>query len=140
MPKFFDENEDAYSLFSRPTFVKIHICFDTKDARFLNIGFRRANRTRSLNSFRQYVSGVAGSENVKIWVTRSKSPEERIRTRAIFLTKEFYAGLLDKDPNKPKPFPPCIIDIVRSGKVFIGKHQLVGNIHRKGEPSAYHFF
>lgn len=45
---------------------------------------------------KKYVSGVPGSENIKLWITRSKTPEERLKTRAIVLCKTFYCKL----PNK----------------------------------------
>ena len=58
-------------------------------------------------------------------------------TRAIVICKEFYARLPHKDSNKPNPFPENLIDISWNGKVFVGRHQLLGNVHRDGEPGAY---
>ena len=58
-------------------------------------------------------------------------------TRAIVICKQFYVGLPNKDPSQPKPFAENAIDISWNGKVFIGQHQLLGNVHRDGEPGAY---
>ena len=130
-----DHIEEVWAPYSRTSFVKVRICLD-KD---LPIAARRKRQTSILEKLKakKYVSGVAGSENIKLWVTRSKSPEERRMTRAIVICKEFYARLPHKDPSKPLPFPENLIDISWNGKVFIGRHQLLGNVYRDGEPGAH---
>ena len=128
-----DQVEEIWAPYSRTSFVKIRIAFD-KDT---SIAMKRKKQTAILEKLRskKYVSGVPGSESVKLWITRSKSPEERRMTRAIVLCKEFYARLPHRDPALPNPFPESLIDISWNGKVFIGRHQLLGNVHRDGEPA-----
>ena len=131
--------DEIWSPYSRTNFVKIRLAFDMKDARNLSISWRRAKQNHILTQIKakRYTSGVPGSENQKIWATRSKTPEERLRTRAIVLTKEFLSNLPQVDPTKQPPYPSGSIDLVWTGKVFAGKHQVLGNVHRDGEPLPY---
>ena len=133
--------DEIWSPYSRTNFVKLRLLFDSKDPRESSLSARRNKQNRILEKLKskKYVSGVNGSENQRIWATRSKTPEERLRTRAIVLTKEFFANLPDLDPTKPKPFPPSSIDIVWTGKLFVGRFQVLGYLHRDGEPLPYDF-
>ena len=133
--------DEIWSPYSRTNFVKLRLLFDSKDPRELSLSARRGKQNRVLEKLKskQYVSGVSGSENQRIWATRSKTPEERVRTRAIVLTKEFFSNLPDLDPTRPKPFPPSSIDIVWTGKLFVGRFQVLGYLHRDGEPLPYDF-
>ena len=130
-----DQVEEIWAPYSRTSFIKIRIIFE-RDA---SIAMKRKKQSSILEKLRskKYVSGVPGSEGVKLWVTRSKSPEERRMTRAIVLCKEFYARLPHRDPTQPHPFPENTIDISWNGKVFIGRHQLLGSVHRDGEPTVH---
>ena len=129
-----DQVDEIWAPYSRTSFVKICIAFE----RDLTIAMKRKTQSAFLEKLKakKYVSGVPGSEGIKLWVTCSKSPEERRMTRAIVLCKEFYARLPNKDPSQPNPFSPGMIDISWNGKVFIGKHQLLGCVHRDGEPGV----
>ena len=133
--------DEIWSPYSRTNFVKLRLLFDPKDPRELSLSAKRSKQNRVLEKLKskKYVSGVSGSENQRIWATRSKTPEERIRTRAIVLTKEFFSNLPDLDPTKPNPFPPSSIDIVWTGKLFVGRFQVLGYLHRDGEPLPYDF-
>ncbi|OLP91045.1 hypothetical protein AK812_SmicGene27320 [Symbiodinium microadriaticum] len=117
-----------------PTMERLR--FDTSDARLASLGGRRQQQSKILDKLKskKYVSGVSGSEGATLWVTRSKTPEERTRTRAIVLTKEFFIAVPDKDPSKPHPFSAASIDIIWTGKVFVGRFQVLGNVFRDGEP------
>ena len=130
-----DKVEEIWAPYSRTSFVKIRLLFEPN----MPIAAKRKLQKTVIDKLKlkKYVSGVPGSENSKLWVTRSKTPEERVRTRAIVLCKTFYCRLPNKDPLLPNPFPESSIDIAWNGKVFCGRHQLLGNIHRDGEPSAY---
>eukprot|EP00439_Symbiodinium_sp_Y106_P015562 s5677_g2.t1 len=132
----FDQIEETWAPYSRTSFVTLRLIFE-KD---LPVALKCRKQSSILEKLKakKYVSGVAaGSQDVKLWVTRSKSPEERRMTRAIVICKQFYVGLPNKDPSQPKPFAENAIDISWNGKVFIGQHQLLGNVHRDGEPGAY---
>ena len=133
--------DEIWSPYSRTSFVKIRLLFDFKDGRNLSISSKRAKQNQVLEKLKakRYTSGVSGSENLKLWATRSKSPEERVKIRAIVLTKEFLSNLPHIDPTKPKPFPAGAVDIVWTGKVFADKFQVLGNVHRDGEPLPYDY-
>ena len=64
--------------------------------------------------------------------TKSKTPEERAKIRAIVLTKAFYRGLSGK---------PCFdddsIEISWNGKVYVDNFQLLGSVLRDGEPEPH---
>ena len=130
-----DKVEEVWALYSRTSFVRIRLAIDVN----LPISAKHKIQKGVLDKLKlkKYVSGVPGREQVKLWVTRSKTPEERVRTRAIVLCKTFYCKLPHKDPNQPPPFSELNVDIAWNGKVFFGKHQLLGNIQRDGEPKAY---
>ena len=130
-----DRIDEVWAPYSRTSFVKIRLHFEPN----MTIAAKRRAQKQVIDALKlkKYVSGVPGSENTKIWITRSKTPEERVRTRAIVLCKTFYCKLPHKDPTQSSPFSENTIDIAWNGKVFFGKHQLLGNVHRDGEPSAY---
>ena len=70
----------------------------------------------------------------KIWSTKSKTPEERAKIRAIVLTKTFYRSL---SPGIGKPcFGEDDIEISWNGEVYIENFQLLGSVMRDGEPEA----
>ena len=58
-------------------------------------------------------------------------------TRAIVLCKTFYCRIPNTDPTQLNPFSEQAVEMSWNGKVFIGRHQMLGNIHRDGEPTAY---
>ena len=129
-----DQAEEIWAPYSRTSFVKCRLIFD-KDS---TVAMKRKKQTAVLEKLKakKYVSGIPGSEQVKLWITRSKSPEERRMTRAIVLCKQFYLNIPNSDPTQPNPFTERNIDISWQGKVFIGKYQLLGSINRDGEPGV----
>ena len=118
--------EEVWTPYSRTNFVKVRLLFPDPQA---HISKRRKFQTEILDKLKRksYVSSVPGSEKTRLWMTKSKTPEERARIRAIVLTKEFYKSLPHVDGASPPP-------ISWNGKVFLGRHQLLGSIHREGEP------
>ena len=128
--------EEIWSPYSRTSFVKVRLVFPDPEA---HISKRRKFQTEILEKLKRksYVSGVPGSEKTKLWMTKSKTPEERSRIRAIVLTKEFYKHLPNVQEGLPHPFNDSNIDISWNGKVFAGQHQLLGSIHREGEPGIH---
>ncbi|CAE7235435.1 unnamed protein product [Symbiodinium sp. KB8] len=138
--QIFEQVEEIWAPYSRTSFVKLRILFDP--AKPMSLGAKRSKQKELLDRLKskQYLSGIPGSEKKVLWATRSKTPEERLKTRAIVLTKEFYSNLPHVDPTKKdKLFAPHNIDIIWTGKVYIGRHQLLGNVHRDGEPSVNDF-
>ena len=134
--KISDQITEVWAPYSRTSFVKLRIFFDPMKPSGLSAKRSKQKELIDVLKSKQYVSGIPGSEKSTLWATRSKTPEERLKTRAIVLTKEFYSNLPSADPNKGKMFAPHNIDIVWTGKVFISRFQLLGNIHRDGEPST----
>ena len=130
-----DQVEEVWAPYSRTSFVKIKLILDHSSS----IAIKRRTQKTILDKLKmkKYVSGVVGSENIKLWVTRSKTPEERKMTRAIVLCKTFYCRLPHKDPTQPNPFSEQTVEISWNGKVFIGRHQMLGNVYRDGEPAVF---
>ena len=125
--------EEVWTPYSRTNFVKVRLLFPDPQA---HISKRGKFQTEILDKLKRksYVSSVPGSEKTRLWMTKSKTPEERARIRAIVLTKEFYKSLPHVDGASPPPFTDSNIEISWNGKVFLGRHQLLGSIHREGEP------
>ena len=137
--KISEQIAEVWAPYSRTSFVKLRILFDPMKPLGLSAKRSKQKELIDILKSKQYVSGIPGSEKATLWATRSKTPEERLKTRAIVLTKEFYSSLPHADPSKGKMFAPHHIDIVWTGKVFISRFQLLGNIHRDGEPSINDF-
>ncbi|CAE7247915.1 unnamed protein product [Symbiodinium sp. CCMP2592] len=124
---------DVFVPFSRTTFAKVKLTFPQPEA---HISIRRQFQFNILDKLRakKFQSGVPGSVGDKIWATKSKTPEERAKTRAIVLTKTFYQQL---SPGLGKPcFNESDIEISWNGKVYIDNFQLLGSVYRDGEPEA----
>ena len=117
--------------YSRTTFAKVKLTFPLADA---HISVRRQHQFGILDKLRSknFTSGVPGSTGNKIGSTKSKTPEERAKIRAIVLTKAFYRGLSGK---------PCFdddsIEISWNGKVYVDNFQLLGSVLRDGEPEPH---
>ena len=125
---------DIFVPYSRTTFAKVKLTFPNPDA---HISLRRQHQFGILDKLRSknFTSGVPGSAGNKIWATKSKSPEERAKIRAIVLTKAFYRNL---SPGEGKPcFDEESIEISWNGKVYIDNFQLLGSVFRDGEPELH---
>ena len=126
--------EEIWAPYGRTSFAKVKILFPDPEA---HISVRRQLQMQIVDGIRNknFRSGVAGSEGAKIWATKSKTPEERAKIRAVVLTKEFYKSLLSSAGT------PCFsedqIEISWAGKVFIDRFQLLGSVDRDGEPQPY---
>ena len=124
---------DIFVPYSRTNFAKIKLLFPQPEA---HISVRRQFQFGILDKLRNraFTSGVPGSTGNKIWATKSKTPEERAKIRAIVLTKTFYKTL---SPGTGKPcFSDEDIEIAWNGKVYIENFQLLGSVLRDGEPAA----
>ena len=126
--------EEIWAPYGRTSFAKVKLLFPDPEA---HISVRRQLQMQIVNNIRNknFRSGVAGSEGAKIWATKSKTPEERAKSRAVVLTKEFYKSLSSAAGT------PCFsedqIEISWAGKVFIDRFQLLGSVERDGEPQPY---
>ena len=73
-----------------------------------------------------YRSGAPGSEGAEIWISKQRSVEDRQKTRALVVTKEFIEKL------KKKPDQGCEApEIDWRGRLYVGIHQLMGNAERE---------
>ena len=109
---------EIFTPYSRTNFAKIKLNFPQPEA---HISVRRQIQFNILDKLRakSFTSGVPGSVGNKIWSTKSKTPEERAKTRAIVLTKTYYRSL---SPGEGKPcFSEDDIEISWNGKVYIDK-------------------
>ena len=68
-----------------------------------DLGRKRQLQTKVLDKLKHLKgkSGIEGQDNCNLWVTKDRSIEERIRIRALVLTKNFY----EKLPQPPEPEP-----------------------------------
>ena len=76
-------------------------------------------------------SGIEGQGGVPLWIQKDGSLEERLRIRALVLTKNFYAKLppLANRANIPPP------EIVWRGQVFVGQTRLLRCMDEGHEPT-----
>ena len=96
---------------------------------------KRQLQTRVLDKLKQMKSksGIEGQDNCNLWVTKDRSIEERIRIRALVLTKNFYEKLPQPtEPAQCRP-PP---EIVWRGQVFVGQRRMLKNMDNGQEPTA----
>ena len=126
--------DEIWAPYGRTSFAKVKIIFPDPEA---HISVRRKFQTQLVNSIRNknFRSGVVGSEGAKIWATKSKTPEERAKIRAVVLTKEFYKSVPSGEGLAC--FSDEQIEISWAGKVFIDRFQLLGSVERDGEPKPY---
>ena len=57
-----------------------------------NIRAQRAFQAQTLDKLKstKFLSGIAGSKNKELWMTKNRTPEERNKIRGLVQTKEFY--------------------------------------------------
>ena len=72
-------------------------------------------------------SSIPGQQEHRIWVTPHRTIEERNRIKAVVSVKEFMSAEVQKRGIA------CDVDLVWRGKVFLGKHQVLGSMLR-GDP------
>ena len=77
-------------------------------------------------------SGIEGQNGVTLWVQRDRPLEERLRIRALVLTKNFYTNIPTL-AGRPHLSPP---EIVWRGQVFVGQTRLLRCMDEGHEPSA----
>ena len=84
---------EKWSPYSRTSFVKVRLTFPNPEA---HISVRRQFQTSIVDKLKSksFTSGVAGSVGSRLWATKSKTPEERAKIRAIVLCKEFIHSRL----------------------------------------------
>ena len=125
--------KELWAPYSRTNFIKVQLVFPDEQA---HISVRRLFQLRVIEKLKvmKFTSGVQGSTGNRIWATKSKSPEERARVRALVLTKEFLKALPGR--NGTSPIPESDIEIVWNGRLFVHQHQFLGCMDRDGEPSS----
>ena len=128
-----DALEDAWCPYSRTSFIKVKLRFPDPQA---SLQVRRQFQTTVVSKIKakNFKSGVPGNEGVRIWATKSKTPEERAKIRAIVLTKEFFKNVPHAGAAK---YSEDQIEISWAGKVYIDRFQLLGSVDRDGEPQPY---
>ena len=74
--------KELWAPYSRTNFIKVQLAFPDEQA---HISVRRLFQLRVIEKLkvRKFTSGVQGSTGNRIWATKSKSPEERARVRAL---------------------------------------------------------
>ena len=65
---------------------------------------------------------IPGQQENRIWVTPHRTMEERNRIKAVVSVKEFMSAEANKRGIA------CDVDLVWRGKVFMGKHQVLGSM------------
>ncbi|CAE7930361.1 pol, partial [Symbiodinium necroappetens] len=100
-----------------------------------DLGRKRQLQTRVLDKLKHLKSksGIEGQDNCHLWVTKDRSIEERIRIRALVLTKNFYEKL--PQPSEPAPCRPPP-EIVWRGQVFVGQRRMLKCMDNGHEPTA----
>ena len=128
-----DAIEEIWSPYSRTSFAKVKLRFPDPQA---TIQVRRQFQMMLVGKIKNknFKSGVPGSDGLKIWATKSKTPEERAKIRAIVLTKEFFKQVKAAGAAK---YTEDQIEISWQGKVYIDRYQLLGSVERDGEPQMY---
>ena len=125
--------DDIWAPHGRTTFAKVKLAFAENQT---TLQARRQFQMQIVSKIKNknFRSGIHGSEGLKVWATKSKTPEERAKIRAVVLTKEFYKNVATEGPPK---FDEDQIEISWVGKVYIDHFQLLGSVERDGEPQPY---
>ena len=126
--------QEVWAPYNRTSFAKVTLSFPDPNA---HLNVKRQFQTQIITKIkaRNFQSGVPGSEGNKVWATRSKTPDERAKIRAVVLTKAFYKT---QSPGEGLPnFNDEDIEISWAGKVYIDRFQLLGSVERDGEPRPY---
>ena len=81
-----------------------------------------------------FLSGVPGSKNKSLWMTRNRTVEDRNKIRALVQVKEVFIHTSMAD-NRDRETP----EIVWRGRVYVGRVQVIaepGNLPGDGHPSG----
>ena len=115
----------------RTNFLRVTLNFQG----ILDLGRKRQLQTKVLEKLKSLKSksGIEGQNNCNLWVTKDRSIEERIRIRALVLTKNFYEKLPQSPEPEPRRPPP---EIVWRGQVFIGQCRMLKCMDQGQEPTA----
>ena len=116
----------------RTNFLRVTLDFKGK----VDWNSKRQFQTTVLNKLRalKSTSGIEGQDRCELWITKDRSVEERVRIRAVVLTKNFYEKLPSLTPGTAKwPAP----EIVWRGQVFIGQTRMIKNIEDGHEPTPF---
>ena len=116
----------------RTNFLRVTLDFQGKP----DWNSKRQFQTSVLNKLRalKSTSGIEGQDKCELWITKDRSVEERIRIRAVVLTKNFYEQVPPVTAGSARwPAP----EIVWRGQVFIGQTRMLKNIEDGHEPTPY---
>ena len=96
---------------------------------------KRQLQTKVLDKLKQLKSksGIEGQDGCNLWVTKDRSIEERIRIRALVLTKNFYEKIPQPTDSAHARPPP---EIVWRGQVFVGQRRMLKCMDNGQEPTA----
>ena len=100
-----------------------------------NIRAQRAFQTQTLDKLKstRFLSGVAGSKNNQLWMTKNRTPEERNKIRGLVQTKEFYIHVKYGD-DRQREAP----EIDWRGRVYVGRVQCLAeasNLPHDADPA-----
>ena len=128
-----DAIKEMWAPYSRTNFIKVQLSFPNESS---HISVRRLYQLQIIEKLKvmKFTSGVQGSVGSKIWATKSKSPDERAKVRALVVTKEFLKALPGR--NGASPIPENELEIVWNGRLFYQQHQFLGCMDRDGEPCS----
>ncbi|CAE7493888.1 unnamed protein product [Symbiodinium sp. CCMP2592] len=92
-----------------------------------NIRAQRAFQTHTLDKLKgtKFMSGITGSKNNVMWMTKNRTPEDRNKIRSLVQTKEFYIHVKYGDGRK-RETP----EIDWRGRVYVGRVQALAEASR----------
>ena len=101
----------------RTTFARINLKFPEGCT---SIQARRVFQSQMLEKLKAatFLSGVSGSKDRPLWMTRNRSVEERHKIRALVQLKEFYKRV-PLAAGRPREDP----EIDWRGRLYVGRHQ-----------------
>ena len=114
----------------RTNFMRASLNFSPEST----IAHKRQSQKEILDKLKHLkcASGIEGQEGVTLWIQKDRSLEERLRIRALVLTKNFYTKLPPLANRPPTPIP----EIVWRGQVFVGQTRLLRSMDEGHEPTA----
>ena len=114
----------------RTNFMRASLNFSPEST----IAHKRQSQKEILDKLKHLkcASGIEGQEGVTLWIQKDRSLEERLRIRALVLTKNFYTKLPPLANRPPTPLP----EIVWRGQVFVGQTRLLRSMDEGHEPTA----
>ena len=125
--------KDLFTPYSRTSFMRVRLNFPDEEAPVYEL---RRFQTEVINKLKEHkwTSGVEGSKDKALWVTRHRSPEERQKVRALVVCKEFLQHVPNLPTHPKQRMSPPEIDW--RGKVFAGNLQFLGHMDTEN-PDAY---